>query len=236
MKARSGFLVALALSGASAALGQANQEPAFGEVLITAQRQNAPYYRQDRPVIGLRRPADGAVMSFTITSDTRDEPTRRQEIHAVLLASIDRAAASGFEVVSGSFQLQKVTRENYKDLYLQPAGRIDTSRVDLMVKGSLDGSADATRKRLLAFINSLKKSGRATVDAGNGITLTVVNPDQYRDQIITLVAEDAKHNAALFGPGFTFNVSGIDLPVNWSQVSSTEVFLFLPYRYNINPR
>ena len=236
MKIRLAFGAGLMALGAASALAQDSLEPAFGEVLVTAQRQNAPYYRQDRPVVGLRRPADGAVMPFLITSDTRDEPTRRQEIHTVLLAAIDRAAAAGLELVQGSFQLRKITRENYRELVLMPAGRIDTSRVDLMVKGSLDGSADAAQKRLLAFVNSLKKGGRATVDTTGGIALTVVNPDQYRDRIISLVAADAKHNAALFGPEFTFNISGIDLPISWSQVSSTEVFLFLPYRYNINPR
>ena len=105
-----------------------------------------------------------------------------------------------------------------------------------MVKTRLDGSATAAEIKLQAFISSLKKAGRATVDTSGGIALTVINPDQYRDRIITLVAEDAKHNAALFGPSFTFNIAGVDLPVMWSQVSSTEVFLFLPYRYNINPR
>ena len=236
MTMRSGILAAFTLLGASAALGQDNQEPAFGEVLVTAQRQNAPFYRQDRPVIGLRRPADGAVMPFSITSDTRDAETRKEEIHTVLLAAIDRAAAAGVELVSGSFQLQPVTRANYKELPLGYGGRVDTSNVQLMVKTRLDGSATAAQAKLQAFIFSLKKSGRATVEGGGGITLTVINPDQYRDQIIALVAADAKHNAALFGPNFTFNVSGIDLPIGWSQVSSTEVFLFLPYRYNINPR
>ena len=74
------------------------------------------------------------------------------------------------------------------------------------------------------------------MDTSGGIALTVINPDQYRDQIMSLVAADAKHSAALFGPTFTFNIAGTDLPVMWSKVSSTEVFLFLPYRYNINPR
>ena len=236
MKIRLALGAALVALGTASAFAQESLEPAFGEVLVTAQRQNAPFYRQDRPVVGLRRPADGAVMPFAITSDTRDEPTRRQEIHTVLLAAIDRAASAGLELVSGSFQLRKITRENYQELALGYGGRIDTSRVDLMIKGSLDGSADATQKRLLAFVYSLKKGGRAVVDSNGGIALTVVNPDQYRDRIISLVAADAKHSAALFGPEFTFNISGIDLPVGWSQVSSTEVFLFLRYRYNINPR
>ena len=236
MKTRSGILAALALLSATAALAQDNQAPAFGEVLVTAQRQNAPYFRQDRPVIGLRRAADGVVMPFTINSDTRDAATRREEIHSVLLTAIDRAAAAGVELVSGSFQLERVTRANYKDLPLGYGGRVDTSSVQLMVKTRLDGSATAAETKLRAFIFALKKSGRATVDPSGGIALTVINPDQYRDRIIALVAEDAKHNAALFGPGFTFNIAGTDLPVTWSQVSSTEVFLFVPYRYNINPR
>ena len=54
--------------------------------------------------------------------------------------------------------------------------------------------------------------------------------------MIAQVAADAKRTAALFGPEFTFNVSGVDQPVAWTQVSSTEVFLFVPYRYNINPK
>ena len=105
-----------------------------------------------------------------------------------------------------------------------------------MAKTRLDGSADAARERLETFINSIKGSGRATVESAGTIQLTVVNPDQYRDQVLKLVAEDARHNAALFGPEFTFSIAGTDLPIVWTQVSSTEVFLFVPYRYNINPK
>ena len=64
----------------------------------------------------------------------------------------------------------------------------------------------------------------------------MANPDQYRDAIISLVAEDAKHSAELFGPDFTVNITGIDGQVAWSQISSTEVFLYIPYRLTITPR
>lgn len=126
-------------------------------MLVTAQRQSAPYYRPDHPVVGLLRPADGAVMAFTINSDTRDAAARIEEIHTVLLAAIDRAAAAGVELVSGSFQLERVTRANYTDLALGYGGRVDTSSVQLMVKPRLDGSAKAAETKLLAFIHSLKK-------------------------------------------------------------------------------
>jgi hypothetical protein len=242
MKTPLALAAALALSltaiAAPAQQGPAPQVngPALGEVMVSSNRQSTRYYQQDRPVVGLRRRADAAVMWFSVTSDTREEPTRRQEIHTVLLGAIDRAAASGFEIVSGNGQLQPVTRENYKSLPIEWAGRVDTGKVNVMVRAKLTGSAEEVQGRLSAFVRSLSKTGRATVETGGAITLTVINPDQYRDQIVSLVAQDAKHNAALFGPEFTFSLTGIDGQVAWSQVSSTDVFLFIPYRYSIVPK
>lgn len=227
--------VALAF-GAGAAFAQSSGAPGLGEVMVTANRMNAPYAQQDRPVVGLRRTADAAVMPLIITSDTRDAEVRKQEIHMALLAAMDRAASSGFEIVSGTFRLEAVTRENYASLPLMSGGRVDTSQVRVLVKTRLAGTAAETEARLRRFIASLRGSGRATVEYGGGLTLTVANPDQYRDAIVSLVAEDARHNAALFGPDFTFTITGIDGQVAWSQISSTEVFLYIPYRYTIVPK
>lgn len=236
MKAAVAFLAALAAVAATAGLAQQLETPSLGEVLVTGNRDSIPYAQSNRPVVGLRRRADAAVMQLSIVSDSREEPVRRQEIHTVLLAALDRANAAGFELVSGAAQLNRVTKANYKDLPFQYAGRVDTGRVDVLVKTRLEGSAADTRARLQAFIGSIKGSGRATVSTGGGITLTVVNPDQHRHAIVQLVASDARHMAGLFGPDFTFNVTGIDGQVSWSQVSSTEVFLFIPYRYVITPK
>lgn len=230
-------LAAAATLIANAIPAPAQQAPGLGEVLVTANRKEARYFQQDRPVVGLRRQADAAVLSFSVNSDTREEATRRQEIYTVLLSLIDKAAASGLELVYGGAQLNPVTRANYTDLPHVWGGRVDTSKVDLMVKAPLSGSVIAAQERLKAFVKSAKGSGRATVDGGDGtIVLTVVNPDQYRDQIVSLVADDARHNAALFGPEFTFNLTGIDGQVAWSQVSTTEIFLYIPYRYTIVPK
>ena len=208
----------------------------LGEVMVTANRMGAPYAQQDRPFVGLRRTADAAVMPLVITSDTREGETRKQEIHTVLLAALDQAAASGFEIVSGAFQIEPVTRTNYASLPLVPAGRVDTSQVRVLVKTRLAGTAAETNARLLRFIGSLRGAGRATAEYGGPSALTVVNPDQYRDAIVSLVAENARHNAELFGPDFTFSITGIDGHVAWSQISSTEVFLYIPYRYTIVPK
>lgn len=236
MLTRSVFLCAALLVAGSSAIAQESEAPPLGEVMVSASRQNAPFYRQDRPVVGLRRPADGAVLAFSVTSDSRDFAVRKEEIQAVLASAIDKAKAGGFELMFGSFRLETLTQVNRKDLNYDYGGRVDTNRVTILAKTKLDGSAEAVSKRLETFIKSLKGSGRATVDVQGTMQLTIVNPDQYRDTVIRLVAEDAKHNAALFGPEFTFNVSGVDQPLVWTQVSSTEVFVFVPYRYSINPK
>ncbi len=236
MKASRALVVAAIAWATPPALAQQPEAAGLGEVVVTATRGNIRYFQQDRPVVGLRRAADAAAMPLAISSDTREEAIRKREIHTALLAAIDRAAAGGLELGSGTVQRNPITRANYQELPFQWAGRVDTSKIDLMVKVRLAGSATAAEKRLVDFIKAVPRSGRAAVEKTGGMTLTIVDPDQYRDAIVGLVAQDARHNAGIFGPDFTFNISGIDGAVSWSQVSSTDVFLSLPYRYTIVPK
>lgn len=235
---RSAFLLAAAALGVAItpALAQEASQPGLGEVIVTGNRLNARYAQQDRPVVGLRRKADSAVMQVTISSDSRDEATRKKEIHAILLAAIDRAAGAGVELVTGNFELVPVTRVNYQDLPMVWAGRVDTSKVDLMVKVKLAGSTAAAEQQLNAFIKGVPNSGRGAIDKMGGLTLTIINPDQYRDAIVTLVAQNARHYAGIFGPDYAVQVTGVDGQIFWSQISSTDVFLHVPYRYTIVPR
>jgi hypothetical protein len=231
------FLAAAILGTATVpALAQDSNAPGLGEVVVTGNRINARYAQQDRPVVGLRRQADSAVLQLAISSDSRDEATRKREIHTILLAALDRAAAAGVELVTGSFELVPVTKANYQDLPLVSAGRVDTSQVNLMVKVKLAGSTAVAQQRLDAFIKAVPRTGRGTLDKTGNLTLTILNPDQYRDAIVTLVAENARHYAAMFGPDYAVQVTGVDGQVSWSQVSGTDVFLYVPYRYTILPK
>lgn len=234
MKASLAFAALLTMVGASSLAAQ--NGPVLGEVLVGANRGNTYYAQNDRPVVGLRRRADAMALTFWVESDTREAASRVEEIHTVLGGLVDRAAAAGLELVWGSAELNRVTRSNYKNLALQSAGRIDTNRVVLMVKAPLGQSVAETQARLMGFVKAAKGMGRATVETSGETTLTIINPDQYRDGIIKLVAADASHTAGLFGPNFSYTITGIDGQVSWSQVSGTDVLLTLPYRYVIIPR
>lgn len=79
-------------------------------------------------------------------------------------------------------------------------------------------------------------TGRALSEKRGRITLTIVNPDQYRDQIIKLIAAEALKSAAAFAPGYGVEVAGLSEQLIWAQASATEVFLYIPYRFTIRPR
>jgi len=235
---RLGLFLAAAILGAATvpAIAQDANPPGLGEVVVTGNRLNARYAQQNRPVVGLRRQADAAVLQIAVASDSRDEATREREIHTMLLAALDRAGAAGVELVTGGFELVPVTRATYQDLPLGSAGRIDTSQANLMIKVKLAGSITAAEQRLDAFIKGIPRTGRGTVDKTGGLALTIVNPDQYRDAIVQLVADNARHYAAMFGPDYAVQVSGVDGQVFWSQISGTDVFLYVPYSYTIVPK
>jgi hypothetical protein len=230
------IVTAVTLAAAVPASAQNAKVPELGEVIVTGNRLNAGYAQENRPVIGLRRQADSAVRMISFSSDSRDEATRKKEIHTMLLAAIDRASAAGVELVTGNFELKPVTKGNYQELPLNWAGRVDTSKVDVMVKVRLAGSTTSASDRIDAFVKGLARNGRGAIDNNGGLTLTIVNPDQYRDAIVKLVAEDARTRAALFGADYAVQVSGIDGQVFWSQISGTEVFLYIPYRYTVVPK
>jgi uncharacterized protein YggE len=229
-------IVATILAISTTAHAQDSNIPALGEVVVTANRLNARYAQQDRPVVGIRRQADAVVLQISISSDSRDETTRKREIQAMLLAALSRAQAAGIEFVTGSFELSPVTKTNYAELPFLSAGRVDTSQVNVLLKTKLTGSVSNAEQLFASFIKSVPKTGRGAVDRTGAITLTIVNPDQYRDGIVKKVAEDARNRAAFFGPEYAVQVSGIDGQVYWSQVSASEVFLYIPYRYTIVPK
>lgn len=197
----------------------------------------SPQQSQQRgppPVIGLKRRADYIVIMVSFTSDSRDALVRKEEIHAMLVDAVGKSEAAGLSLATGSPVLVPLTRANYQNIALQYAGRDDTSMASVMVSVPLTGTAADAEKRVDSFVGSLKRSGRGTITKSYGNRLVGVrNPEQYRPQIVRLIADDVRANAEVFGPDYRGVVDGIDKPVLWSQVSEAEVFLYLPYSYRI---
>ena len=208
------------------------------------------------PVIGFKRQADSAVRNIEIVSDSREEDMRRREVQAMLLDAIDRAKKDGFSLVTGRLELVEVTRANWQDQFPELAGKTKEDDEDddyddddegqsayennssstvirLKVKTKLDGSINNAQQKISGFIKAVPATGRALIVPQGGLALTIINPDQYRDEIYKRIATGAQHAVSFYGPEYGVEVVGLDRDVAWQQVSNTEVFLYIPYSFRV---
>jgi hypothetical protein len=240
----------------------AQDEGGMGEIVVSAMRaQNSlpglAVSVTQPPVIGLKRQADSAVRNIEIVSDSREEAMRKREVQAMLLDAIDRAKREGFSLVTGQFELVEVTRANWQDQFPGLAGKADTDEDDdddydddapqpafeddggtatirLKIKTKLDGSISDAQQKISRFAKAVPVNGRSQIEQKGGLSLTIINPEQYRDEIYSRIAAGAKHAANFYGPDHGVQVTGLDQSIAWKQVSNTEVFLYIPYAFQVS--
>lgn len=232
-------LICLSVLLFAAGPAQAQMDNGLSEVVVTAQRREADDYDERVPAVGLRRIGDFAVQQVTIIGDTRDAAKRHDEIFAMIKGAIELAAKRvGIELATGEMIVEPLTLANYRNLTLRSDGRPDTDRTSFLVKTRLSTATDAKTalERIDAFVKAVPTVGRAEMRRTGDLTLSVVAPDQYRGQIIDLVAADARATAAKLGPDYATEAKGLDRPVEWSRASLTEVFLYVPYTYSVVPK
>ncbi|MEM9501999.1 MAG: hypothetical protein AAF941_09150 [Pseudomonadota bacterium] len=212
-----------------------------GAVIVTASRSdrsNYEYYNRDQSAIGLKRTADFFVKPLYVNSDSRDATERKQELLAMLRATIEQAPSSGIALVAGDYSLRPVTLENYEKLPIGYGGRPDTSRVQIYaripVRGSNQLASDAG-KTIEAFAKSIPATGRSFIQTGE-TALAITNPDQYRIDVVKTVAEEAKRYAAQFGGDYGVEIRGLESELYWQQASETEVFLYIEHSFVIKPK
>jgi hypothetical protein len=134
--------------------------------------------------------------------------------------------------------VEPLTMGNYRSLTLVSDGRPDTDKATFLVKTHLSPIIDAKAAldRIDRFIKAVPTVGRAEIRRKGDLTLSVVRPDQYRSQIIELVAADAQATSGKFGLNYGVEAKGLDRPVEWARASLTDVFLYVPYSYSVSPK
>lgn len=213
-----------------------------------------------RPVIGLKRKADSVVRTITIVSDSREEDMRKREVETMLLAALDMADREGLSLVTGVYEVTVVTKANWRDLFPGLVGKgasdeddedededdddestvapgfVDngnTATITLKVKTKLTGSIAEAQGRITRFVKKVPPNGRAQMAQQGQLALTIINPEQYRDEIYRRIAAGTKHAIEFYGPDFGAEITGLDREIKWEQANSSEVFLFIPYSFTV---
>ena len=157
---------------------------------------------------------------------------------AMVRSALDRARQAGLELAVADFFVVPLTADNYRTLNFMSDGRPDSERVAFYVKTRLGNSADEANQaitRLEQFVRSVPAAGRAEMRTSGPLTLSIVAPDQYRGQILDMIATEARAIAARFGPDQRIEAQGLDRPVEWRRAGVTEVFMYIPHRLVFRP-
>ncbi|MEM6908293.1 MAG: TonB-dependent receptor [Pseudomonadota bacterium] len=206
-------------------------------IVVTGSRIQQNDYSDYQPAVGLTRKGDFLVQEVAIRGDTRDAEQRADEIKSMLRDAIGIADRSDIELATGDYILTRLTLENANEVALQRDRRVDAQRINFLVKAPLsDRSVDQAQAAIEAFIESVPEVGRAQMDGMGDPKLSVVGPDSYRDAIITKVAEDAKRQASVLGDDYAVELTGLNMPVQWTPAGPGEVLLFIPYELKVIPR
>ncbi|MFU7529188.1 TonB-dependent receptor [Qipengyuania sp. ASV99] len=207
------------------------------EIVVTGSRIDQDDYSDYQPAIGLRRKADFLVQEVAVRGDTRDGEQRAEEILAMLRAAIRSADRGAIELATGSYILTRLSLDNVEDVDLLDDRRPDAQRVNILVKAPLDGQSVAEAQAAIrAFIEGVPEVGRAQMDEMGDPTLSIVGPDSYRDAIIAEITSDAKRQAEVIGPDYAVELTGLNMPVQWTRAGPGEVLLFIPYELTLRPR
>ncbi len=213
------------------------QDLSSSEIIVTGSRIDNDDFADSRPAVGLRRKADFLVQEVIIRGDTRDAEQREREIRSMLTQAINRAGKSGVELAQGAYIVTRITNENAGELELSSDRRPDSELIRFLVKAPLgDATIQQAQARIASFIEAVPEIGRAQMDQSGDPTLSVVGPDSFRDQIIAEVAADSKRQAALMGAGFSVELTGLNMPVQWTRAGPGEVLLYIPYELRVVPR
>jgi hypothetical protein len=78
-------------------------------------------------------------------------------------------------------------------------------------------------------------TGRTQLDPVGDVHISVVDPHQYRGEIVDLVVADVRRVTAGLGGEYRVVVQGIDRPVEWFRLGAIELGLYVPYQYTVIP-
>ena len=224
---RSALAAALLLSASALAAPE-------DEIVVTASRYvDNDYARQIViPHITLTRRADNLVTTVRVVCDTRDAAQRYEELRKTLRDLIATAGASGGTISLSVGEIELVPfDESMIEKSIFPEGRPDVSYAAVVVKTAIkaDDTYDAAVARVRDFVAATPKTGRTEVLADQRWDLTLVGPEGNRQELIGLIAADARQAAGQFGAGFGVEVDGLHNPIAWYQSGPLELDLYIPY-------
>ena len=112
--------------------------------------------------------------------------------------------------------------------------RPDSGYAYFFVKVPLKGEDDvrALTQEMQTFVSKTKPVGRTQLQPGD-VGLSMVDPDQYRYELLQKIAADVAKVQEIFSGDYGLNIDGLDKRIKVRRVGVTEVELYLNYEFTL---
>lgn len=237
----------LFIAGLLAAPGivAAQDQTELNEIVVTGSRIQRGYNNDEVaptvPTVTVTRRADNLIVSVWVVNDTREAAGRRTELIQTL-RNMARVAGGQPDIalsIQDDGQLVAFTDDMISTLTLGvDGGRSDTSTTSLIIKTPIrpGDTLDTASARIEQFVARIDKAGRTLVNITGGWQLSIVNPAQYRPNVLEAIAADARRTSGIFGPGYAVEVQGMSNTLTWVQSGPLELAMFVPYTMSVTPK
>ena len=213
------------------------------EVIVTGTRvarANSFQNQGGGPGITYIRRGDFMLLEVKIESDARDRSERLSELGKTITAFLDAAKTDPtieMSILESGTTVRRLTASNYFQ-GISRGSRPDTSiariRVKTAIPDKVENSADLATK-LSRFVDKIEETGRITISANGDPAVSVVDPFQYRDEVITAIVDEINAITDALGPEYVAVIKGLDRQVYWDRKGDIELAFSLPYTYEIIP-
>ena len=205
------------------------------EIIVTASRVD-----NSIPGIFLEKRGDFLLLEARVENDSRELSTRLKEIKATLdkfKAAAENNPDITLGIVDESDFVRPLSESNFSDS-ISYGSRPDTSVATLKVKTEIPENVIDSYKlaqMLSEFVDSIEEEDRTKITTYDEISVSVVDPFQYRVQVIKQVVNEVNMVTDGLGPEYRAIITGIDKELKWVRSGDLNLAFYLPYEYEIIP-
>ena len=221
-------------------------EPAMAqddEVIVTGSRMSrADSFEESggAPGVTLVKRGDFLLLGVTIESDAREATERMSELSETIdafLKAAEKDPTIELSIIESGTTVRRLTQANYIQ-GVSYGGRPDTSvarmRVKTAIPDKVENSAELATK-LSRFVDGINETGRISISTNGETSVSVVDPYQYRDEVVAKIVGEINDITDALGPEYVAIIKGLDRQVYWDRQGDIELAFSLPYSYEIIP-
>lgn len=222
-------IIALGLAAPLASAQEYRQQ----NIVVTGSR-----IIESLPGVTVKRQGDFLLMDVIISSDSREYSLRQSEIEKTvddLLASAKAKKDISVSIDANGLIYPLLSSEN---LPMTGGNRPDTSLTKLVLRTPIPKNVTDIQPlvtKLDLFADTIEGEGRATVETSGTPDVSIVNPDQYRMDVINAVLDEVDRITKRLGPNYRVIIDGLDERMKSQNTDNINVLFYIPYSYKIVP-